>query len=136
MIVYNLICDQQHRFEGWFDSGDEFAAQQLRGQVECPLCESKQVRKLPAGSYVKSASEKAREASLEAVRRKVIDYIHTHTEDVGPAFAEAVRKMHYQEIEPRGVRGRATPSQIQELTEEGIEVFALPVELRAPDKVH
>ena len=27
MIVYDLSCDQGHRFEGWFGSSDDFAEQ-------------------------------------------------------------------------------------------------------------
>ena len=27
MIVYDLICGRQHRFEGWFASADDFARQ-------------------------------------------------------------------------------------------------------------
>ncbi len=141
MIVFNLMCEQEHRFEGWFDSSDDFAAQREAGQVECPLCASKLVRKVPAGSYVKSvAVERAPAADApnqyEALRRRVIEYIYTHTEDVGNGFAEAVRKMHYREAEARGVRGKATSEQVAELADEGIEVFALPPEFRLPDKLH
>ena len=30
MIIYDLTCPQDHRFEGWFASGDDFAAQKAR----------------------------------------------------------------------------------------------------------
>lgn len=140
MIVFNLMCDQQHRFEGWFDSGDEFATQRRGGQIECPVCASKLVQKIPAGSYVKSAaSDKApgdAQTQYEALRRKVIEYIYSQTEDVGAGFADAVRKMHYEEAERRGVRGKATSQEVEALAEEGIEVFALPPEFRLPDKLH
>mgnify|MGYP001389589267 CR=1 FL=1 len=63
MIVFNLMCEQQHRFEGWFDSGDDFSTQREAGQIECPMCASKLVRKVPAGSYVKAAA--ADKASVE-----------------------------------------------------------------------
>ena len=33
MIVFDLICDDGHRFEGWFGSSQDFAEQQ-RGQQE------------------------------------------------------------------------------------------------------
>lgn len=140
MIVFNLMCEQQHRFEGWFDSGDDFSTQREAGQIECPMCASKLVRKVPAGSYVKAAAaEKAtvdNQAQFNALRRRVIEYIYSNTDDVGAGFAEAVRKMHYQEAEARGVRGKATTQQVAELAEEGIDVFALPPEFRLPDKLH
>lgn len=140
MIVFNLMCEQQHRFEGWFDSGDDFKVQREAGQIECPICASKLVRKVPAGSYVKAAvAEKApveNQAQFDALRRRVIEYIYSNTEDVGAGFAEAVRKMHYQETDARGVRGKATTEQVAELADEGIEVFALPPEFRLPEKLH
>ena len=41
MIVYDLCCSPHaHRFEGWFGSSDDFAAQQARGLVTCPICGS------------------------------------------------------------------------------------------------
>ena len=49
MIVYNLACDQQHPFEGWFASPADFENQRDRGLVECPLCGSNKIeRKLHA----------------------------------------------------------------------------------------
>ena len=39
MIVFDLTCRAGgHRFEGWFASSDDFAAQQQRGLVCCPEC--------------------------------------------------------------------------------------------------
>jgi hypothetical protein len=140
MIVFNLMCEQQHRFEGWFDSGDDFSAQRQAGQIECPMCASKLVRKVPAGSYVKTAAAEqpaaTNQAQFETLRRRVIEYIYSQTEDVGAGFAEAARKMHYQETQARGIRGKATSKQVEELAEEGIDVFALPPEFRLPDKLH
>jgi hypothetical protein len=140
MIVYNLMCEQEHRFEGWFGSGDDFSSQHDSGRIECPLCASRLVRKVPAGSYVKSAPAEKEGASgrqqFEALRRKVVDYIYSQTEDVGTGFAEAARKMHYREAEARGIRGKATSRQVEELSEEGIDVFAIPPEFRLPDKLH
>lgn len=46
MIVYDLECrDGAHRFEGWFGSSDDFARQQERGLVMCPICGSGDVGK-------------------------------------------------------------------------------------------
>lgn len=46
MIVFDLECSLGgHRFEGWFGSSDDFAAQQVRGLVRCPECGSSQVDK-------------------------------------------------------------------------------------------
>ena len=48
MKVLNLQCGQQHSFEGWFGSEDDFQAQLLRGLVECPMCADKAVVKMPS----------------------------------------------------------------------------------------
>ncbi len=45
MIRYALTCDHEHEFEGWFGSSVDFDDQQGRGQIECPMCASRMVRK-------------------------------------------------------------------------------------------
>ncbi|HZH05906.1 MAG TPA: DUF1178 family protein, partial [Lautropia sp.] len=37
MKVFDLNCDQDHRFEGWFASADAFVNQQERKLIECPV---------------------------------------------------------------------------------------------------
>ena len=48
MKVLNLQCSQQHSFEGWFASEDDFVAQLSRGLIECPLCADKSIHKMPS----------------------------------------------------------------------------------------
>ena len=38
MIVFDRICRDPHRFEGWFASGEDFTSQQSRGLLNCPVC--------------------------------------------------------------------------------------------------
>ena len=38
MKVLDLKCAQQHVFEGWFASEDDFQSQLGRGLVQCPMC--------------------------------------------------------------------------------------------------
>ncbi|WP_068075836.1 DUF1178 family protein [Novosphingobium lentum] len=46
MIVFDLECRSGgHRFEGWFGSTDDFARQQERGLVTCPVCDAADVVK-------------------------------------------------------------------------------------------
>jgi len=46
MIVFDLQCaGGQHRFEGWFSSSQDYASQQERGLVTCPVCGSGEVMK-------------------------------------------------------------------------------------------
>lgn len=46
MKVFDLGCQLDHRFEGWFASQAAFDDQQARGLVECPICGSHEVRRL------------------------------------------------------------------------------------------
>jgi hypothetical protein len=48
MKVLNLQCAHQHSFEGWFASEDDFQSQLSRHLVECPMCESKSIEKMPS----------------------------------------------------------------------------------------
>ena len=54
------------------------------------------------------------------------------TEDVGERFAEEARRIHYNEVPAHGMPGIASAEQREELAEEGIDVFQLPIAL--PDK--
>jgi hypothetical protein len=45
MKVLDLHCPQQHSFEGWFGSEDDFQSQLERGLVECPMCGDVRVTK-------------------------------------------------------------------------------------------
>jgi hypothetical protein len=45
MKVLDLQCSQQHSFEGWFGSEDDFQSQLTRGLVQCPLCNSAEITK-------------------------------------------------------------------------------------------
>ena len=45
MIKYQLICDQNHEFEGWFQASAAFDAQAESGLLRCPLCDSDQVNR-------------------------------------------------------------------------------------------
>ena len=140
MIVFELICRDQHRFEGWFSSGDDFSSQQSRGLLECPICGGAHVEKLPTAKIRKqqeptpqatdNSSQTSVATPVDAAR--VIDYILTHSEDVGKSFAEEARRIYYQQAPQRSIRGVATRSEAEDLHEEGVPVFSLPI----PPKDH
>jgi hypothetical protein len=135
MIVFDLICRDKHRFEGWFASGEDFAAQQSRGLLACPVCGGAHVEKLPAAKIRKQA-EPAVAAPVNAVQdskpehvdvSRIIDYVLAHSEDVGSGFAAEARRIHYEEAPLRSIRGVATRTETEELHDEGIAVFSLPI---------
>ena len=135
MIVFDLICKDQHRFEGWFASGEDFTSQKSRGLLACPVCGGVHVEKLPAAKIRKQAEPTAPAPASAASTGKtesvdvsrIIDYVLAHSENVGKNFAEEARKIHYQETPQRNIRGLASHAEAEDLREEGIPVFSLPV---------
>jgi hypothetical protein len=61
MKVYNLSCHLDHHFEGWFASESDYVSQQETGLLSCPVCDSKEIVRLP------SAPRIAKRASRELV---------------------------------------------------------------------
>jgi hypothetical protein len=45
MIVFDLKCDNNHKFEAWFQSSSAYEEQCEMGIVECPFCGSASVSK-------------------------------------------------------------------------------------------
>lgn len=132
MKVLNLRCANGHGFEGWFASDDEFMDQNGRGLVECPLCSDRIVTRLPSAPRLNLSG--AREpvpapqaADLQAAWLAATRRLLAETEDVGDRFPDEARRIHYGEIEHRGIRGQATPEEREALRDEGIEVVALPI---------
>lgn len=148
MIVFDLGCPNQHRFEGWFASNEDFERQLRHKLISCPLCGNARVSRLPSASYVKTGgSERApRQGSGVTpqqyanigteVLNRLVEHIVENTEDVGPAFPEEARKIHYREVPERKIRGTASREEVEALKDEGIEVVALPVPAHRLVKSH
>lgn len=137
MIVYQLACGREHFFEGWFASADACERQAADGQLECPVCASPDVRKLPSAPHVHTSGEAASRSQPRArVLGELRKYIVANTEDVGRRFAEIARRIHYREEEARGIRGQVTREEAVELHEEGVEVVALSPEVLPDGNVH
>jgi len=139
MKVFNLRCEHEHTFEGWFASGEAFESQSSSGLLECPVCGSSEVQRMPSAPRLNLAATTAPDKSttqtadppsgtdLQQMWLKMARYIRENTEDVGERFAEEARRMHYAEAPERAIRGETSREQARELAEEGIEVFAFPM---------
>jgi hypothetical protein len=143
MIVYDLLCENAHRFEGWFASPEAFAHQHDAGHLSCPMCGSSSVQKQLSAPYVQTKGGETGQTAvlgnpelLETMRRKVIEVILQNTEDVGQRFPEEARAIHYKEAPERAIRGVASAAETRTLREEGIDVFALPAPAPPKDKLH
>ena len=145
MIVFELVCSGQHRFEGWFASGDDFEQQRLGGLLSCPVCSTGQVAKLPTAKLARSGEDAARNhragdqqtppaaptaAQAAAAVAALVDHVLQNTEDVGRAFPAEARRIHRAEAPRRGIRGIATREETEALGDEGIAVFSLPIPRR------
>lgn len=148
MKVLDLRCANGHGFEGWFASDEDYMGQNGRGLVECPLCADKVITRMPSAprlnlsgarevalapqqvqpSAPQSAPQPAPQpADLQAAFMKAVREMMQRTEDVGTRFAEEARRIHYGESPERGIRGKASAEEREELRDEGIETFALPI---------
>jgi hypothetical protein len=65
--------------------------------------------------------------TLQSQWLRAVRHVMSSTEDVGERFPEEARRIHYGEVEERGIRGRASPEDTEALREEGIEVMSIPV---------
>jgi len=52
MKVYNLACPLDHRFEGWFASEEDCLAQQDKGMLACPICDSTEITRMPSAPHI------------------------------------------------------------------------------------
>lgn len=142
MKVLDLRCTNGHGFEGWFASEDDFLDQNGRALVECPLCADRIISRLPSAPRLNLSGAREPQApaqsaqavqaadpraELQAQWLKAVRHALRNTDDVGERFAEEARRIHYGEVEPRGIRGVASAEEREALGEEGIEVFTLPI---------
>ncbi|MET5116069.1 DUF1178 family protein, partial [Burkholderia pseudomallei] len=69
MQVLDVQCPHGHRFEGWFASADEFAAQLSRKLVECPVCGATEVSRLASAPSINlSGATQAQPADARALQ--------------------------------------------------------------------
>jgi len=133
MIVYDLICAHQHRFEGWFDSAEDYARQRDETMIRCPICDDAAIARRPSANiqvaHAAAPAEERKEiavASGDGNALKLVRRLIAETENVGRAFPEEARKIHYDEAPKRGIRGQATHEEAEELRDEGIDFLSLP----------
>ncbi|MFZ2995274.1 DUF1178 family protein [Sphingobium sp.] len=155
MIIFDLKCEGQgHVFEAWFGSSADYADQQARGLIACPLCGDGRVGKAvmaPAVSAkgnravapVAAQSEEAKPVAMgsgdEARMRALVDAMAQAQKKalegstwVGRGFAEQARAMHYGEQDRTSIHGEVAPQEVKELIAEGVEVAPLPFPVIPP----
>lgn len=133
MILFELKCASDHRFEGWFRDGRNYEAQRKGGKLACPVCNSRKVEKAPmAPRIAKGASAKpakpaeVRQTKAVKALRELRAKVEADCDYVGPGFAEEARRIHYGETEPHGIYGETSDAEAEALDEEGIEFAKIP----------
>src|SRR5438105_13758301 len=146
MIVFDLLCTGGHRFEGWFNSAADYAAAKERRLLAGPSCGPAKVEGVPAATRAnlgaeppkppKAPAQPAKTPEMEGkdpfaiaqiLYSRMLDELLTKSEDVGREFPAEARKIYYQEVPARAIRGQATEQEHDELVDEGIPVARLPV---------
>ena len=131
MIRYQLRCDNDHEFEGWFGSSADYDEQKASGLLVCAVCDSMRVEKAIMAPAVArtdragpSAAPSREELELAAAKvRKHIKDTHTY---VGGDFAKVARDIHEGRAEAAPVYGEATREEARELAEDGVPAMPLP----------
>jgi len=143
MIVFDLLCAQGHRFEGWFGSAADYASQKKRQLLACPTCGSSHVERVPSATRANLGAEAPKAptgpaktpdmegkdpfAIAQMLYSRMLDELLTKSEDVGREFPAEARKIFYGETDARAIRGQATSEEHDELVDEGIPVARFPV---------
>jgi len=136
MIIYDLVCEQGHKFEGWFQDGPSFQEQMETGLVQCPVCGTSQVsQRLSTGGTLRQRGHVSEQTGPSKDPENLLHAIQTvvekHFQNVGSDFAKVALRIHYGVEEPRNIRGTTTEAEEQMLRDEGVEFFKLA--LPAPD---
>jgi len=128
MIVFDLRCVKDHRFEGWFASNEDFERQLAAGQVSCPYCDDTRIEKAPSAVAIKKSpsSPSNREAALQAWAQ-VCRYVQDNFADVGHNFAKEALKIHCGLAEERWIRGVTTEAEEEILRQEGVPFTKIPM---------
>ena len=141
MIRYDLICEDGHEFDGWFSNSAAFDEQSRNGLVSCIHCGSTSVekqlmapgipvkgnrKKEPAAKPILAATVDPRQQKLVQMMRELRKAVEEHAEYVGDKFAEEARKIHFKEVDARGIYGEATREEVAALVEDGVDFMPLP----------
>jgi hypothetical protein len=133
MIKYNLKCKHKHEFESWFLDSKEFEKLKSKKMIECIFCKTKSIEKSIMAPSVLSQEQKQKDQkSIKYIKKiqkdllKIRNFVERNFEYVGNNFPREVRNVYYDKGKNKNIYGKATPEEIQELEEEGIELAKIP----------
>ena len=100
-----------------------------RRQVEAPEFTGQPNIALPAQAVTSPtlATLTPEQRAFVDTMRKAREHVLATSENVGKKFVEEARKMHYEEAETRSIHGEASIEEAKALSDEGIDIFPIPV---------
>ena len=137
MIRYALKCENDHRFESWFQSGPAFDKLFAAKMVACPTCASTKVEKAIMAPRVRlarkavktsqadtplTAAQNDEERAIAAIKA----HVEANSEYVGMEFASQARAIHEGDAPERPIYGETKPEEAKKLLEDGVPVAPLP----------
>lgn len=135
MIKYNLKCNNNHEFESWFSSSDEYDKLKNKKLLECIYCNSKTISKTIMSPMI-SITEKINDRKFKSLQKKlskeklewinVRNYVERNFEYVGNDFSKKVREIYYDKKNKKNIYGTTTEKERLELADEGINLLSIP----------
>ena len=134
MIKYILKCNNDHEFESWFSSSEEFEKLSKKKLLECIYCSSKKIEKSIMSPMISNSKNKDIKAdilnkNLNKERNELLNlrnYIENNFEYVGKDFFKKVKEIYYDKKNKRAIYGTTTSEEREELAEEGIDLISIP----------
>ncbi len=135
MIKYKLECNNcNETFDSWFASSKEYEKLKKKKFLICHICNSSNVEKsLMAPKLINSKTmlkNNLNSIELKNIKKTIKDYqkfIKYNFKYVGNNFAFEARSIHYdKKNNTKGIYGKASKKDIEELKEEGIDAHVVP----------
>ncbi|MCK9273546.1 MAG: DUF1178 family protein [Syntrophales bacterium] len=131
MIIYDLACQDGHKFEGWFKDRASFEEQKKKRLIICPACGSYDIDMIPSsvsivGKGTQEIDTKHHSESSFISLKMLNDFIDKNFDNVGDRFAEVALKMHKGEEQKRNIKGVTTKAEEETLKEEGVQFIKVP----------
>jgi hypothetical protein len=133
VIIYDLKCKKNHKFEGWFQDRTAFEDQKKQELITCPVCGETGAEIVPSTLAIMGRDLKASETrqTKELAPMKAMqlfnEYLEKNFDDVGETFTEVAMKIHRGEEAARNIKGTTTHQEEEMLREEGIQFLKIPI---------
>tara|TARA_X000000368_G_scaffold359761_1_gene303252 strand:- start:494 stop:919 length:426 start_codon:yes stop_codon:yes gene_type:complete len=134
MIKYRLLCNScSNNFDSWFATSKEYEKLKKLKLFNCPICNSTNIDKSLMTPSVINKKNNNSDINLKKhieIKNKLKEYkkfIKNNFEYVGENFAHEARSIHYKtKKKEKGIYGKASIDEVNELLEEGIETEVVP----------